>query len=164
MGKKGDRGSRSRAAAFLLKPAVLPKLFGTLAQRYADRHGGYTRIHKYGHRPGDNAPVAILELVDNPRDLRYEITARAVGWELLKQKLKTSSPLSIVNKGIGNIQTLIDSERRIIFGQKNGVLRPKTRWNLQKVLRFRDSSAVLGLGTKVSRYVVRLRFIFTLRV
>lgn len=60
---------------------LLPKLFTTLSQRYADRAGGYTRIHKFGRRPGDNAPHAILELVDGPKDLKFEMVARAVGLE-----------------------------------------------------------------------------------
>ena len=159
MGKKADRGSYTRAAAFLLKPQLLPKLFGTIAQRYTQRHGGYTRIHKYGHRPGDNAPAAILELVDNPRDLRYEVTARAIGWELLKDKLKTQTPSTIIGEGIGDVQKIVESERRIQFGQQNGLLRPKTRWNLQKVLRFKDGAASLELGHKITRYVVSSIFL-----
>ena len=60
---------------------LLPKLFETLSTRYSTRPGGYTRITKFGRRPGDNAPVAILSLVDGPRDLRFEMTARATGRE-----------------------------------------------------------------------------------
>lgn len=60
---------------------LLPKLFQTLSGRYSTRPGGYTRITKFGRRPGDNAPVAILSLVDGPRDLRFEMTARATGRE-----------------------------------------------------------------------------------
>ena len=85
MGKKGDLPAYNRAQAFILEPEVLPKLFGPLAKRYAERVGGYTRVHKFGNRPGDNAPHAILELVDNPRDLRFEMTARSIGWELLSK-------------------------------------------------------------------------------
>ena len=79
MGKKGDLPAYHRANAFLLEPRLTPKVFKELAERYKDRVGGYTRIHKYGNRPGDNAPHAILELVDNPHDLKFEMTARAVG-------------------------------------------------------------------------------------
>ena len=42
------------------------KLFDVLAPRYAERPGGYTRILKFGYRIGDNAPMAIIELVDRP--------------------------------------------------------------------------------------------------
>ena len=51
MGKKGDNGSYNRAS-FLLKPLALTKLCQTFAKRYADRPGGYTRIQKFGNRPG----------------------------------------------------------------------------------------------------------------
>ncbi|KAG9086092.1 hypothetical protein FRC06_003282 [Ceratobasidium sp. 370] len=61
--------------------SLLPKLFSTYKTRYASRPGGYTRIHKFGHRQGDHAPHAILELVDGPRDLRFQLAARAVGRE-----------------------------------------------------------------------------------
>jgi large subunit ribosomal protein L17 len=44
--------------------AVVGTLFDTIAARFSDRNGGYTRIIKTGRRPGDNAPMVILELVD----------------------------------------------------------------------------------------------------
>jgi large subunit ribosomal protein L17 len=48
--------------------AALKRLFGELGERYVDRAGGYTRILKLGHREGDRAELAIIELVDNPRE------------------------------------------------------------------------------------------------
>ncbi len=100
MGKKGDNSAHTRASAFLLKPDTITKLFSTFAKRYADRPGGYTRIHKFGNRQGDNAPHAILELVDNPRDLRWEMTSRAIGWELLRDKLRSQRPEAIIHAGV----------------------------------------------------------------
>jgi large subunit ribosomal protein L17 len=154
LGKKGDRLAYSRAAAFLLKPALLPKLFVTFTERYANRPGGYTRIHKFGNRPGDNAPHAILELVDNPRDLRWEITSRAIGWEMLRDKLKSQRPVSIINRGAEGTQELVETERSLGYRSSGGLLRPKTRWNLQKVLRFRDQNAPLELSQKAGDYMV----------
>jgi large subunit ribosomal protein L17 len=48
--------------------AALKRLFGELGQRYAERPGGYTRIIRLGRRDGDNAELALIELVDNPRE------------------------------------------------------------------------------------------------
>ncbi|KAF9270313.1 mitochondrial ribosomal protein L17 [Marasmius fiardii PR-910] len=156
LGKKGDRAAQAKASSLLLKTELVPKLFGTFATRYAERPGGYTRIHKFGTRPGDNAPNAILELVDNPRDLRFEMTSRAVGWELLKEKLRKESPSSLIQTGVTGAQEVIKLEQRIGFGQAGGRLRPKTRWNLQKVLRFRDQSATATMSRKVGDYIDHL--------
>lgn len=63
LAKQGTLHSRRQAAAFIRDKAVLTKLFDELAQKYKDRQGGYTRIIKFGFRKGDNAPVSIIELV-----------------------------------------------------------------------------------------------------
>jgi len=62
--KKGDLNSRRLAMAFLRNEEVVAKLFSTLAERYKNRNGGYTRVLKSGFRYGDCAPMAIIELVD----------------------------------------------------------------------------------------------------
>jgi large subunit ribosomal protein L17 len=64
LGKKGGLANRRLAHARLLDDAQLVKLFDTLAPRYADRAGGYTRIVKAGIRASDAASMAIIEFVD----------------------------------------------------------------------------------------------------
>jgi large subunit ribosomal protein L17 len=64
LGKRGDLNSRRIASAELRQDAAVKKLFDTLAPRYKDRSGGYTRVLKAGFRYGDAAPMAIIELVD----------------------------------------------------------------------------------------------------
>ena len=64
LAKKGGLSNRRLAHARLLDDAQLVKLFDTLATRYANRAGGYTRIIKAGFRASDAAPIAVIELVD----------------------------------------------------------------------------------------------------
>ena len=58
LGKKGSLHARRNAISRLSPDAQVDKLFGEIAERYADRSGGYTRIIKAGKRYGDNAPMA----------------------------------------------------------------------------------------------------------
>lgn len=64
MGKKGRLSDRRRAIALMRDKEQVAKIFDVLADRYQDRQGGYTRVLRAGFRYGDNAPMAILELVD----------------------------------------------------------------------------------------------------
>ena len=64
LGKKGDLLSRRKAVSILQDKKMSKKVFEVLAARYKARAGGYTRIIKLGNRYGDNAPTAVIELVD----------------------------------------------------------------------------------------------------
>lgn|SRR5512139_2073041 len=63
LGKRGDLHARRQALQVVRDKNVVAKLFSDLAQRYQARSGGYTRTVKVGFRPGDGAPISIIELV-----------------------------------------------------------------------------------------------------
>ncbi|KAF8560431.1 ribosomal protein L17 [Imleria badia] len=155
LGKKGNETSYRRAQGFLLKPEVLPKLFSTFAQRYKERPGGYTRIVQIDNRVGDNAPMALLELVDNPRDFKFEMTARAVGRELLTDKLRLNTPRGVLNNGVTNAHSSLSDELRLKVSDK-GQLRSVTRRNLQKVLRYRGREALAEISQKATSHIESL--------
>jgi len=64
LGKRGDLHSMRMAASVIREKTVVSKLFSTIAPRYKERLGGYTRIIKLGYRQGDAAPVSLIELVE----------------------------------------------------------------------------------------------------
>ncbi len=64
LGKKGTLHARRHAFRLIGQKETVQKLFGLLAERYANRNGGYTRVIKIGNRRGDDAPMAFIELVD----------------------------------------------------------------------------------------------------
>lgn len=63
LGKRESLHARRQALAFIKDPSVVAKLFGTLAPRFSQRPGGYTRIIRLGFRDGDGAQIAYLELI-----------------------------------------------------------------------------------------------------
>ncbi len=78
LGKRGNLHARRRALAALGDAQLVSKLFGSLAERYKGRNGGYTRVLRDGFRYGDSAPMAIIELVErNPEARGAEDKARA---------------------------------------------------------------------------------------
>lgn len=68
LGKNPSLANRRLAFARLRDREIVSKLFDELGPRYATRNGGYSRILKFGFRKGDNAPMALIELLDRPAD------------------------------------------------------------------------------------------------
>ena len=87
LGKRGDLHSMRLAASVIRERAVVSKLFSTIAPRYKERFGGYTRIIKLGIRQGDAAPVSLIELVEE------EIKPGKAKLSSVKSKLTTSVAL-----------------------------------------------------------------------
>ncbi|KAF8338001.1 ribosomal protein L17 [Cantharellus anzutake] len=141
LGKRGDNTAKRQAEAFLMNHSkTIPVLFDTYAKRYAQRPGGYTRIHKFGNRPGDNAPHAIIELVDGPHDIKFDLTARAVGRETVEQ--------NIVN---GDFTKRPPVRPELAHSSP---LRPRTALNVFKVLRYRSEEDRRKFGERAAEWAV----------
>ncbi|SDP27205.1 50S ribosomal protein L17 [Desulforhopalus singaporensis] len=72
LAKRGDLHARRQALSFIRSKAVVDKLFNEIKDKFEDRKGGYTRILKTGVRPGDNASMAIIELVNYEEQIETE--------------------------------------------------------------------------------------------
>lgn len=70
LAKRGDLHARRLAISKIRNTDQVSKLFATLGPRYSERSGGYTRVLKAGFRHGDNAPLAVIELVDRDPEAR----------------------------------------------------------------------------------------------
>jgi large subunit ribosomal protein L17 len=77
LGKIATVANRRLAFNRLRDRDMVTKLFNELGPRYAKRNGGYLRILKYGFRQGDNAPMALVELMDRPEPAQGNATAEA---------------------------------------------------------------------------------------
>ena len=77
LGKRGDVHSRRQAAAYLMTPESVDRLFAVVAPRYGARNGGYSRITRTGARKGDAAEMAFIELLGAENELSEKAAKRA---------------------------------------------------------------------------------------
>jgi large subunit ribosomal protein L17 len=91
LGKRGDLHSMRLAASYIREKSIVTKLFTSIAPRYKERSGGYTRIIKLGIRQGDTAPISIIELVEE------EFTPKAPRQKAAKPVITTKSAAAAVS-------------------------------------------------------------------
>jgi large subunit ribosomal protein L17 len=96
LGKRGDVHARRQAAAYLLTPESVDRLFAVVAPRYGSRNGGYTRVTRTGARKGDAAEMAFIELLGAEQELsekaQKRAEARAKRREELQKQLEEQNP------------------------------------------------------------------------
>lgn len=86
LGKRDNLHARRQVQAYVLREAVAKKLFDTVAPKFADRKGGYSRIIKLGNRKGDGADMAIIELLGSELEVKKAERAAAEEKKASKKK------------------------------------------------------------------------------
>ncbi|MCO5602637.1 hypothetical protein L7F22_056771 [Adiantum nelumboides] len=128
------------------RETTVPKL-AELAERYRERPGGYTRLHLHGARQGDNAPRALLELVDSSKgDLKMELVARTLARETFLRTKRLGE--ATVRQEIETFGT-----RPLEHDQR---LRELTRLNVLKLVKFGGAEARAKLAQKAQEHYFRL--------
>jgi large subunit ribosomal protein L17 len=95
-------------------------LFGPIAERYRDRPGGYTRVLRIPPKKKDQAPSAILELVDGPKDMRFAMTAKTIARCMEEDKDLSDITLANIKKvtrfregGQGALEKMVEKMKEV---------------------------------------------------
>ena len=86
LGKRDSLHARRQVQSYVMREAVAKKLFDTVAPKFADRNGGYSRIIKLGNRKGDGADMAIIELLGSELEVKKAERAAADEKKAAKKK------------------------------------------------------------------------------
>lgn len=97
---------------------LLPKVFGPLRERYAQRNGGYTRVLRIPPKKDDQAPTAILELVDGPKDMRFAMTALT----LARRELEGEGINEITNLNIKKVTQYRDGGEEVLMKEVRRIM------------------------------------------
>ena len=106
LAKRGTLHARRQAASVIRDKEVLKKLFDEIASKYKERPGGYTRIVKLGSRRGDNAPISLLELVEEAVESKRKKKPKATpkAQKPVKEKAKAKSQKREAAEELGLIE------------------------------------------------------------
>ena len=113
LGKKGTLHARRHAVRLVADKSSLKKVFGLLAERYASRPGGYTRVIKLGHRRGDDAPMAFIELVDREGEAVSKPAAKG------KKETKAPTKKTAPEKSAAEKKKKVESAKKKDVAEKN---------------------------------------------
>ena len=102
LGKNGSVHARRQALAYLMTPESVDRLFATVAPRYAERNGGYTRIVRVGKRQGDNAEVAYIELLGAEQELNEKAQKRADARQRRREEMQRQLEEQSASEGAGD--------------------------------------------------------------
>ena len=91
LGKRDSLHARRQVQSYVLRDAVAKKVFDTVAPKFADRKGGYSRIIKLGNRKGDGADLAIIELLGSELEVKKAERAAETGAKQSKKGEKQES-------------------------------------------------------------------------